>query len=483
MSSSRMSRHRKRPQLKPAMRLMEVTSSEYELPLYSRIRWTFGRGSVIRTIWKSVLVHTLFAIVVVTLTLTTNFNLEIPNVMLTLLGVALGFVISYRAASGYDRYWMGRTAFSDVIRVSHTMARLIHYHVPPCRTPRTEEERKSGEWKRPEQELQQVMTEKQMALDLVEGFSVALKHHLRGEPGVFYEDLYDLVRPLQPNSDCPSASFSTIENLSTSSAAVPMAGEQTLPNESEISTFKVPMMTVTGPSFLTPRHVLEHEVGQGSDIDADYGVDGLDADHRAPWKAVPLAPVGNRSKYRPVVAGEGDNLSLEILRCLSEWCSVLEDRGTIPGTSLGSMMDCICTLEDNLTILEKILTVPLPYVFSVHIRHTVWLFLLFLPFQLVGMFGWHSIAGVLIASFIYLGFLAAGEEIEQPFGYDENDLDLDLFCHAIIHISIQQLRHARCLNAYFPQKSKVKAKQKQEHRSMTVTESTTAHDVPLKHDP
>lgn len=33
------------------------------------------------------------------------------------------------------------------------------------------------------------------------------------------------------------------------------------------------------------------------------------------------------------------------------------------------------------------------------------------------MFGWHSIGGVLIASFIYLGFLAAGEEIEQPFGW------------------------------------------------------------------
>jgi hypothetical protein len=27
-------------------------------------------------------------------------------------------------------------------------------------------------------------------------FAVALKHHLRGEVGIYYEDLYDLVRPL-----------------------------------------------------------------------------------------------------------------------------------------------------------------------------------------------------------------------------------------------------------------------------------------------
>ena len=47
---------------------------------------------------------------------------------------------------------------------------------------------------------------------------------------------------------------------------------------------------------------------------------------------------------------------------------------------------------------------------------TVYIYLFFLPFQLVNMFGWYAIPGVTIAAFIYLGFLAAGEEIEQPFG-------------------------------------------------------------------
>jgi ion channel-forming bestrophin family protein len=47
---------------------------------------------------------------------------------------------------------------------------------------------------------------------------------------------------------------------------------------------------------------------------------------------------------------------------------------------------------------------------------TVWIYLFFLPFQLLGEFGWYTIPGVAIAAYIYLGFLAAGEEIEQPFG-------------------------------------------------------------------
>ena len=52
----------------------------------------------------------------------------------------------------------------------------------------------------------------------------------------------------------------------------------------------------------------------------------------------------------------------------------------------------------------------------IEFNSTVWVYLFFLPFQLVGEFGWSSIVGVGIAAFIYLGFLAAGEEIEQPFG-------------------------------------------------------------------
>jgi predicted membrane chloride channel (bestrophin family) len=47
---------------------------------------------------------------------------------------------------------------------------------------------------------------------------------------------------------------------------------------------------------------------------------------------------------------------------------------------------------------------------------TVWLYLFFLPFQLVNQFGYYTIAGTAMAAFIYLGFVAAGEEIEQPFG-------------------------------------------------------------------
>ncbi|KAJ7098936.1 hypothetical protein C8R44DRAFT_888775 [Mycena epipterygia] len=69
---------------------------------------------------------------------------------------------------------------------------------------------------------------------------------------------------------------------------------------------------------------------------------------------------------------------IQVLRCLSEWVrvSALEERGTVPGMSLGSILAGIQAFERLLEILrnlsisalEHILTTPLPFVYSVHIR-------------------------------------------------------------------------------------------------------------------
>ena len=37
------------------------------------------------------------------------------------------------------------------------------------------------------------------------------------------------------------------------------------------------------------------------------------------------------TKHRPRIAGGGENLPLEILRALSIWISVLDERGVVPG--------------------------------------------------------------------------------------------------------------------------------------------------------
>jgi len=168
-------------------------------------------------------------------------------------------------------------------------------------------------------------------------------------------------------------------------------------------------------------------------------------------------PAAEGSGKHVVIAGGGGNIPIEILRTLSEWMGALEERGTVPGTTLGGMIALLGALEDSLTLMERILTTPLPLVYTAHIRHTVWIFLFTIPFQLCDTFGYITIPSVAVASFLYLGFVAAGEEIEQPFGYDRNDLDLDFFCRELIHAEIEDLRKTSAPASYLSLPNAVKS--------------------------
>ena len=96
---------------------------------------------------------------------------------------------------------------------------------------------------------------------------------------------------------------------------------------------------------------------------------------------------GRHGEEEDYPKGRGSSLPLELIGVMSSYLATIEDRGTVPGMSLGPMIGALQGLEDCLTTLEKILTTPLPFVYSAHIRHTVWLYLFFLPFQICETFG------------------------------------------------------------------------------------------------
>jgi hypothetical protein len=58
------------------------------------------------------------------------------------------------------------------------------------------------------------------------------------------------------------------------------------------------------------------------------------------WKPISLVRKSSHTKHRPVVAGGGQNLPLAILRCLSEYVSVLDDRATMNGKIQKSSVFC-----------------------------------------------------------------------------------------------------------------------------------------------
>lgn len=91
----------------------------------------------------------------------------------------------------------------------------------------------------------------------------------------------------------------------------------------------------------------------------------------------------------------------------------------------------LSSLNDVLTGTERILNTPLPVAYSIAIAQMTWVYIMLLPFQLYKSLGWVTIPGSMLAAYLILGLLLIGTELENPFGYDVNDLPLDSFCQQI----------------------------------------------------
>ena len=92
---------------------------------------------------------------------------------------------------------------------------------------------------------------------------------------------------------------------------------------------------------------------------------------------------------------------------------------------------CFNLMIDTVTVLEAIRGTPLPLSYTLHLRFIMIFWLSFYPITLVPTYGWWTIFLAFLADYFVLGFESMSYEIEDPFGYDKNNLDLCHFCHGI----------------------------------------------------
>jgi len=117
---------------------------------------------------------------------------------------------------------------------------------------------------------------------------------------------------------------------------------------------------------------------------------------------------------------------------LASYFAAQSNANRISAPTSAALGNGLAQLTDCLTHFERILRSPIPVAYAIHLSQTVWIYCLSLPFQFVAPLGWATIPLVFIASFVLLGIEKIGGEIENPFGYDENDLDLEDFCNLIV---------------------------------------------------
>ncbi|GAA6056083.1 hypothetical protein JCM3770_001961 [Rhodotorula araucariae] len=112
----------------------------------------------------------------------------------------IGLLRTFKTNSAFGSYSEGRRLWSSVIIASRTFARMAWLHCPDAllvpADPDTPILRA---------EAAEAVSEKRTYINLVAAFSIALKHYVRGEPGVHYVDLWPLVAFLPRYHRLPSS--------------------------------------------------------------------------------------------------------------------------------------------------------------------------------------------------------------------------------------------------------------------------------------
>lgn len=109
------------------------------------------------------------------------------------------------------------------------------------------------------------------------------------------------------------------------------------------------------------------------------------------------------------------------LRALKEEGKMSEEEYLSIGTNVNALLD-------NLGACERIKSTPIPFSYSLFLKKFIFLYVVTLPLAFVTIFGYYS---ALIATFIFYVLVSMevlAEEIEDPFGKDDNDLPTDSLC-------------------------------------------------------
>lgn len=101
----------------------------------------------------------------------------------------------------------------------------------------------------------------------------------------------------------------------------------------------------------------------------------------------------------------------------------------------------LSALTASAAACERIKNTPIPFSYTLLLHRTAYIYCFLLPFGLVDSIGFMTPFVVAIVAYTFFGLDALGDEIEEPFGLDANDLPLDAICRAIEIDLLEAIQH------------------------------------------
>ncbi|KAJ3284633.1 hypothetical protein HK104_009834 [Borealophlyctis nickersoniae] len=295
-------------------------------------------------------------------------------------------LLAFRTNRAFDRYWQGAQHWTTLATQIRNLSRLLWNSV-----------------KTPTPEGRQ---EKLQIMKLLLGVAIATKHALRGE-NARYKDEFIRLLPQRLESQSYRSSLVCVDNKGA-------VAESLTSKTNDLKQVQPLLRGDSDASFLSNR-----------------------AAARGGNKGSPLSPFFTPRKsalfrrkrsatiqhVQTQTSGLVINVPLDVIHRISAYIRRTRQENLIDPEDTPSINSAVASMIDAVTKFEQILD-------PAH-QQILLLYFLALPVQLVRQLGWALVFVTFVAAFAYFGADAIAEEIEHPFGTDQNDLPIDYYCEKL----------------------------------------------------
>jgi ion channel-forming bestrophin family protein len=138
-----------------------------------------------------------------------------------------------------------------------------------------------------------------------------------------------------------------------------------------------------------------------------------------------------------VVKPDSDkHLPNQVAQTIFEKIHFLYKNGTISGEQLIFLNEELRSFTDICGACERIRNTPIPFSYSMFLKKFIFFYVMTLPMAYVFSLGYYVVPVVVFIFYAMASLELIAEEIEEPFGHDDNDLPLTRICEKIdIHVA------------------------------------------------
>lgn len=120
-----------------------------------------------------------------------------------------------------------------------------------------------------------------------------------------------------------------------------------------------------------------------------------------------------------------EHLPVAISHAITAEAKSARKRGEISQEEYITVDSNINALLDSLGACERIKNTPIPFSYSLFIKKFIFIYVTTIPLAFITVFGYYSVLIALFVFYVLVSMEVLAEEIEDPFGEDDNDLPTD----------------------------------------------------------